>query len=346
LATIKDIARLTGVSAATVSNVLNGKPGAAGPEKTQEIFDTAKLLNYHPNYLAKNLKLRRSKAVGIITEDLTVHHTPEIVNGIEEYCERCGYEILLANLRLFKRYGNDFGNSHMHTALFESAMSSLMSKQIEGIIYIGYHCREVPCCPPDPDLPFVYAYCIPPGRQYPYVLFDDEGAGREVGRALLSRGHRNIGLITGPVSSMNSMARLRGFQRALYEASVPYNVSTTISGDWSSEAGYAGAEALLSNDITAIFAFNDLMASGAFACCIDHKVSVGRDISLFGYDNLNIVDAYIPSISSVEPPLNELGRKSAELVLSMIQGESVPNERYTLPCKVHVRGSVVNIDNR
>ena len=83
MATIKDIARMTGVSVATVSNVLNGKSGAASPEKAKQIFDAAARLKYQPNVLAKNLKLRRSHTVGIITEDLTVFNTPEIVDGIE-----------------------------------------------------------------------------------------------------------------------------------------------------------------------------------------------------------------------------------------------------------------------
>ena len=87
VATIKDVARLTGVSAATVSNVLNGKRGAASEAKVQEIFRVAQELHYRPNSLAKNLKLQRSNTIGIITEDLTVFNTPEIVNGIEEYCE-------------------------------------------------------------------------------------------------------------------------------------------------------------------------------------------------------------------------------------------------------------------
>lgn len=345
MATIKDIAKLTGVSTATVSNVLNGKPGAAGPEKSAEIFDAAKRLHYQPNYLAKNLKLRQSKTIGVITEDLTVHHSPAIVDGIEERCEANGYEVLLANLRLFKRFGNDFHNTPRHTELFKNVMSSFAAKQIEGVVYIGYHCREVVCRPTHSELPFVYAYCIPPASDYPCVLFDDEQAGFEVGQALLRRGHKKIGLITGPDGSMNSRARLRGFQKALYEAGVPYNVSATVPGDWSSEAGYRAMEALLPAGLTAVFAFNDMMASGAFACCIDRGVTVGRDLALFGYDNYDIVHAYTPSISSVEPPLTEMGRKAAELVLQAIQGEPVPGERLYLPCAIHERGSIFTLND-
>lgn len=344
VATIKDIAKLANVSAATVSNVLNGKAGAACPEKTQEIFDTAKLLNYRPNYMAKNLKSKRSSTIGVITEDLTVHQTPEIVNGIEEYCEKKGYEILLANMRLFKRYGNNFNNASKNAKIFDNLISGLLAKQVEGIIYIGYHCRQIQNILSDTSIPIVYAYCIPKDQQHPYVLFDDESAAFEIGNVLITKGHRNIGLVSGPEDSINSRSRLRGFQRALFSAGIPYNVFTTYLGDWSRESGYAAAEPLLAQNVTAIFAFSDLMASGIMAYCHDHNLIVGKDISLFGYDNSNLVDAYSPSLSSVAPPLNEMGHVSAEQILSLIRGEKVPNQCTYLPCQVHVRDSVAEFN--
>lgn len=340
VATIKDVARLTGVSAATVSNVLNGKRGAASEAKVQEIFRVAQELHYRPNSLAKNLKLQRSNTIGIITEDLTVFNTPEIVNGIEEYCEEQGYEILLANMRLFKRYNNNLTDTPEHAVLFENTTRNLMAKQVEGIVYIGYHCRPIAYLPPD-HIPFVYAYCFPKSPLYPYVLFDDEKAGYQVSKALIEHGHRSIGLISGPLASLNAQARLRGAQKALYEAGILYNASTTLYGDWNRESGYQCAEKLLDMGVTAIFAFNDMMASGVYACCIDRGIAVGRDIALFGYDNLNIVEAYVPPISSVEPPLREMGYKSAELILAQIRSrEPLPTMAHSLDCTVYVRGSV------
>lgn len=340
MATIKDIARITGVSTATVSNVLNGKQGAAGDSKAREIFRVAEDLHYRPNTLAKNLKLQRSSTIGIITEDLTVFNTPEIVNGIEEYCEEQGYEIVLANMRLFKRYNNNLTDTPEHAVLFENTLRNLMAKQVEGIVYIGYHCRKVSYLPPQGTIPFVYAYCIPDKPLFPCVLFDDEEACHQVGKILAERGHRNIGVISGPITSLNAQARLRGFQRALYESGVLYNAAATLYGDWNRESGYQCAQTLLDMGVSAIFAFNDLMASGVYACCIDRGLAVGRDISLFGYDNINIVEAYSPPISSVEPPLSDMGRKSAELVFAQLHHQPVENPTQFLPCMVHVRGSV------
>ena len=347
IATIKDIARLTGVSVATVSNVLNGKSGAAGPAKAKEIFEAAARLQYQPNTLAKNLKLRRSHTVGIITEDLTVFNTPEIVDGIEAYCEEQGYEIVLANMRLFKRYDNNLTDTPEHAVLFANTLRSLQAKQVEGVVYIGYHYRQISYQPPQKDIPFVYAYCAPTEGNFPSVTFDDEGASYQVGTELVRHGHRKIGVISGPISSLNAQARLHGYQRALYDAGVLYNNELTLYGDWNRESGYRCAEQLIAKGVSAIFAFNDLMACGVYAYCIRHNLAVGRDISLFGYDNRSIVDAFSPAISSVESPLGEMGRRSAALVLEKIRDPRAEQPRTsTIPCILHLRDSVADISGR
>ena len=343
MATIKDIARLTGVSTATVSNVLNNKPGAAGPSKTREILDVAESLHYQPNTLAKNLKQKRTHNIGIITEDLTVFNTPEIVDGIDAYCETNGYEILLTNLRLFKRYNNDFTDTPGHHELFNSVVRSMAAKQVEGIIYIGYHCREIIYQPTMLNIPFVYAYCFPKNPRYPSVLFDDEKAAYDVTAILIEKGHRNIGIVCGPLVSNNALCRLNGYQRALYEHGILYNAATTTYGDWGRKSGYDAADTLIEKGVTAIFAFNDMMASGIYMRCVERGLIIGRDISLFGYDNSELSESYSPAISSVAPPLSQMGGKSAELVLSQIRERSVSsgeNEPILLPCEIHVRGSV------
>lgn len=342
MATIKDIAKLTNVSAATVSNVLNGKTSAASPEKSKEIKKTAKELKYQPNSLAKGLKQQHTRTIGIITEDLTVFNTPEIVDGIDEYCGEHNYEIVLVNMRLYKRYDNDFTDTVDHQTLFESIVRTLLAKQIEGIIYVGYHCREISCMPANLDvqIPFVYAYCFPKLPIYPSVLFDDEKAAFEVTKLLIDHGHRKIGIISGPMVSKNAQARLLGVQEALFQGGVLYNTSTTLYGDWSKEQGYEKASVLLQMGVTAIFAFNDKMASGVYQCCMERGLAVGKDLSLAGYDNIDIDECYTPALTSVEAPLNEMGRRSAEIVLAQIHNEPVSNTCLRLPCTLHARASV------
>ncbi len=344
MATIKEIAKLTGVSTATVSNVLNGKPGSAGEEKIKEIKAVARWLNYTPNSLAKNLKKRKTNTIAIITEDITVFNTPEIVDGIESFCEEQGYEIILGNMRLFKRYNNDFTDTPRHQELLNALVRNLLAKQVEGIIYVGCHCREIQWLPDDLSVPIVFAYCYPHDDIYPSVLFDDEKAGYDVTKLLIDKGHQSIGVICGPITSYHTHARLQGFQQALFDHHILYNSRNVFYGDWERLSGYRLSGPLLDTGVSAVFAFNDVMASGVYERCLERGLVVGKDIALFGFDNRDISLGYTPPISTVKPPLSGIGRKCAEIILNKIADQSDHTDtetfgRILLSCVVYERKS-------
>ena len=340
MVTIKEIARLTGVSTATVSNVLNGKPGAASAAKAREITNLASDLNYMPNIHARNLQQQKTNTIGIITEDLTVFNTPEIVDGIDAYCEENGYEIILENMRLFKRYNNDFTDTPKHHALLDSMMRNIIAKQVEGVVYVGYHCREITYLPPRVQVPFVYAYCYPKEEIYPSVLFDDEKAAKDVTEKLIAKGHRHIGVICGPATSYHTQMRLKGYKSALTEQGIKAKSSLVVYGDWERPSGYHLAGILLDKKVSAIFSFNDLMASGVYERAAEQGMQIGEDISLFGFDNRDISQGYIPALSTVQPPLSEIGRRSAEIVLNQIKHHRSGKKRIYIPCEILERRSV------
>ena len=338
--TIKELARLAGVSIATVSNVLNGKSGAAGEAKAQEIMALAKSLQYMPNVLARNLQQQKTNTIGIITEDLTVFNTPEIVDGIDACCEENGYEIILGNMRLFKRYNNDFTDTPKHNALLNSMMQNMLAKQVEGIVYVGYHCRKIACMPSHIQIPFVYAYCYPQKKIYPSVIFNDEKAAKDVTKLLISKGHRRIGIICGPASSYHTQARLKGFKAAMTEHGIKLNPELVVYGDWERISGYRLAAFLLGKKVSAIFSFNDVMACGVYELAAEHGLRIGKDISLFGFDNRSISQGYVPALSTVQPPLNEIGRKSVELILSQLKHNKKTTKQFSLPCTILERRSL------
>jgi LacI family transcriptional regulator len=340
MVTIKEIARITNVSTATVSNVLNGKNGAASAAKAREIISIAGDLHYTPNTLARNLQQQKTNTIGIITEDLTVFNAPEIVDGIDACCEENGYEIILANMRLFKRYNNDFTDTPKHHKLLDSMLRNMAAKQVEGIVYVGYHCREISYFPTRVQVPFVYAYCYPKEGIYSSVLFDDEKAAQDVTRILIANGHRRIGVICGPVSSYHTRARLSGYKAALAEHKIKVDNSLIVYGDWERQSGYRLAAALLDMRVSAIFSFNDLMASGVYEQASERGMQIGKDISLFGFDNRDISQGYIPALSTVMVPLNEIGRRSAELILSQIKRRRTADKRIYLPCTILERPSM------
>ena len=341
MVTIKEIARLTSVSTATVSNVLNGKSGAASDAKAREIIDIARSLYYTPNTLAKSLQRQRTNTIGIITEDLTVFNAPEIVDGVDACCEENGYETILENMRLFKRYNNDFTDTPKHHELLDSMLRNMIAKQIEGIVYVGYHCREIAYFPSSVQVPFVYAYCYPKEEIYPSVMYDDEKAARDVTTLLINKGHSRIGVICGPVSSYHTQARLRGFYAALAEHGIASDPKLVVYGDWERPSGYHLAAFLLDQKVSAIFSFNDLMASGVYERASERRLQIGKDISLFGFDNRDISQGYIPALSTVEPPLNEIGRRSAGIIFNQIKNHKTGKKRVYLPCTILERNSAV-----
>ena len=337
--TIKEIARLTGVSTATVSNVLNGKSGAASDTKAKEIIGMARSLHYTPNTLAKSLQRQKTNTIGIITEDLTVFNTPEIVDGIEAFSGENGYEIILENMRLFKRYNNDFTDTPKHHELLDSMLRNMLAKQVEGIIYVGYHCREISYLPSRVQVPFVYAYCYPKEQIYTSVMYDDEKAAKDVTVLLIDKGHSRIGVICGPASSYHTQSRLSGFNAALTEHGVRADPGLVVYGDWERPSGYNLAALLLDQGVSAIFSFNDLMASGVYERASERGLQIGKDISLFGFDNRDISLGYIPALSTVEPPLNEIGRRSAEIILRQIKHNRTGKKRIYIPCTILERHS-------
>ena len=346
MVTIKEIARITGVSTATVSNVLNGKPGAAGEAKAREIIGVARDLHYLPNALARKLRQQKTNSIGILTEDLTVFNTPEIVDGIDSCCEENGYETILENMRLFKRYNNDFTDTPKHHELLDSMLRNLIAKQVEGIVYVGYHCREISYLPSRVQVPFVYSYCYPKEGIYPSVMYDDESAAKKVAELLISKGHRRIGVICGPASSFHTRARLKGFYSALSEGGIRPSRDLVVYGDWERPSGYRLAALLLDRRVTAIFSFNDMMASGVYERASERGLEIGRDISLFGFDNRDISLGYRPALSTVEPPLNKIGRRCAEIIFAQINRRRTGKKRVYLPCAILERKSVAVLRHR
>lgn len=142
MATIREISDRAGVSIATVSKVLNNKSGVK-QETADRILQIADQLNYRPNLNARSLKLGDARTIGIITEDLTVFNTPEIVDGVASVCETLNYHYILSNLRFNKRYHDNPWDYPESNLLVRSAVNDLLSKQVAGIIYIGCHSHLV-----------------------------------------------------------------------------------------------------------------------------------------------------------------------------------------------------------
>lgn len=343
LVTIKEIAKRAQVSVATVSRVLNGKSGAS-EQKAREILELARAMNYTPNVLAQNLKSRQSRTIGIITEDITVFNTPEIVDGIDESCERHDYHYILGNLRLNKRFGHNFYETDEHRHIIDSTISTMLSKQVEGIIYVGCHNHEIHYLPDSLKIPLVCAYCFSGNPQIPSIIYDDKKAAYDATGLLLRNGHRSLGTICGLADSTHTQNRLRGYQEALFDNGVLYNPKYVVYGDWERESGYRLAPQLIDSGVTALFVHNDLMACGVLDYCNEAGVNVGSDLSLIGFDNKEITTASKPKLSTVALPLYEIGQRATECIIGRMEGRpGAPEHQIKIDCKVVERESIARL---
>lgn len=338
MATIREISDKAGVSIATVSKVLNNK-GNVSEQTRKLILDTARELNYRPNLNARNLKAGHSNTIGVITEDLTVFNSPEIVDGIAATCDEAGYHYILENLRFYKRYGNGLREPVESNRLTLAAIDDLLSKQVDGIIYIGFHSHEVPAFTHYTDTRFVYAYCTCSDPQIPSVGYNEEKAAYRVTEMLVDHPDTVPGMISGPSDSIHTVNRLRGYQSALFDHRIPYNPAFTVTGDWGRDSGYTLGKQLIESGANAIFAQNDIMAMGVIDYCNEHNLTVGRDIRLIGFDDREIAQVSRPSLTTVSLPLFEIGRTSAEYMLNLLAAKPVPSGQTVLDCQIVKRES-------
>lgn len=339
MATIREISKAAGVSVATVSKVLNRKPGV-NQETEKRIREIARQLNYRPNLNARHLKRGHSSTLGVITEDLTVFNAPEIVDGIAATCEELGYHFILGNLRFNKRYGNISLDIRESTALIRNAVDDMLSKQVDGIIYVGCHSHVVVPLSEMLDTKFVLAYCISSDPQIPYVVYDDEQASFEATELIIRKGHSKIGLLTGPQTSIHTAKRTRGYQSALFRHAIPYDPALTLVGDWSRDSGFRLGRELIDQGVTAIVAQNDLMAMGIIDYCNQAGIEVGKDLALIGFDNREFSSVTRPSLTTVALPLYEIGCKAASIMLDILAGKELPEDKkYMMECSIIERES-------
>lgn len=339
MVTIREISKQANVSIATVSKVLNGKKGVSQTTK-DNVLAIAKELDYRPNLTARNLKKGQSRTLGVITEDLTVFNTPDIVDGIDAYCESNGYHYILGNLRFYKRYGNKPKDTRECTELVLSLVDTMLSKQVDGIIYVGCHSHPVVPLSTPSNTSFVYAYCYSTDPGIPSVMYDDQKASFEATQHLVSKGYRNIGVIAGPPESIHTANRLLGYQEALFANNIPYNPRLTVYGNWERDQGYAFSKMLIDEGVTALFAQNDLMATGVIDYCNQHGIQVGKDIGLIGFDNREVSAFCRPTLSTVSLPLFEIGQNATHLMLDIIEGKHIVcGQKLMLACKVIERES-------
>lgn len=338
--TVKELAKMCDVSPSTVSNILNGKTNVS--QQTRErVLEAVRQTGYQPNYFAASMRKQNTKMIAIIVEDLDQFSTIPIVESAMAYCDDNDYRTMLVNLRMYDKWkATWFNDEEKIKSVLLPALNEVQSIKADGIIYVAGHGRTLNCFPEDFNIPTMIAYASVENDRFPSIILDDEKGGYDMIKYLVSMGHRKIGIIAGMPDNIHTINRLVGCQRALYEENITYNPAWTVYGEWEKTSGYTCAEELLKTDVTAIWCMNDLMAGGAYEYAHSHKIEIGKDISIVGYDDRANAEYMYPALTTNALPLKEIGRRSGETILRMVQGQEVPTETIKVPCTMIIRDSV------
>jgi DNA-binding LacI/PurR family transcriptional regulator len=304
---LEDIARATGFSIPTVSRVLSHSSYPVNESTRKKILEAAQVLNYSPNISARSLRTERSNTIGIIVDDLLSPFTPPIVRGIQDYLNEYDYLSLIAN--------SDWNPQFEHEAI-----NALVSRPVDGIIFVEYSHLSVSSILKDSNKPHIFVHRLF-GTPIKNSIVPDDRYGASIAvKHLISLGHKRIAYVNGPENWHSSRKRFEGYRAELERSDIQFNPAFVQPGDWEFEGGYQAAQTLinLKEPPTAVFAANDLMALGAIHAVQDAGSTVPGDIAVIGYDNRDFTKIVRPRITTVSMPVYEMGRKAAELLIRQL----------------------------
>ena len=308
--TIKDIARVAGVSHSTVSRALSDSPLISSETKAR-IRRLADEMGYSPSALGRGLVTRRSGTIGLVVTTITDPFIGEVVQGIEETALSCQYNTILCN-------SNSEPERELKTvrALREKRVDAIIvTSSRVGSLYLA-HLRGA-------GVPIVLINNQAAGDYIHSVIIDDLHGGELAGRYLASLGHRRIAYIAGPIWARASGIRLQGCRRALAEVGADIPPELVLFGNGRPDGGVQAANELLHRGlpVTAIFCYNDMTAVGVLTALHRAGLRVPEDVSVIGYDDVAIAAHLFPPLTTVAQPKYALGQRAMEMALALINGE-------------------------
>lgn len=333
---IKDVAAAAGVSATTVSHILNEVEGKRiNPETRSRVLRAADQLGYAPNGLARGLRLRRSNTIGFVSDHIaTTPFAGRIILGAQEAAAKQGLLLLMLNT------GGD-------RDLERSEIELLLQRQVDGVLYAAMSHRVFDMPDALRDVPTVLLDAQAADRSAPAVVPDEVSGGYTAVRELIEHGHRRIGFLTDSEDIPATHGRLEGYRRALAEAGIAFDPELVTAELCDSAGGYVAARRLLKLESrpSALFCFNDRMAMGAYRAAAELGLAIPHDLSVIGFDNQDLIcDGLVPTLTTVELPHYEMGARAVSLLLALIDAAetrpSYPIEPELLLCPLVRRSSV------
>ncbi len=331
MANMKEIARMAGVSLGTVSNVINKTANVREPVR-QRVLEAVKTVGYQPSQLARGLRRDKTNTIGMIIPDITNPFFPAVVRGAEDVAYSNGYRLILCNT------DNDHYKELVH-------LNELRTYLPTGLIVIPSSLSDLTAQAESYRKSGTGVVCIdrlPRHWSGDTVTVDNAKVAFIATRALLELGHKRLSMITGPLHFTNSQNRLSGFKRALRGAKIQISPDYIQEATFDKQDGYSKAMVLLRMipRPTAIFAGNDLMALGVLLALRECGLRCPEDISVMGFDDLELAETTNPSLSSVSQPGYQLGTSAARILLDRVNGDEGPARHLVLDTALKIRDSI------
>ena len=313
-ATMKDIARLTGLGLATISSYFNG--GNVREKNRIKIEEAIEELHYEVNEVARGLKTNATKTVGVVIPELNNVFCAEIISGMEDILRSHGYAAIVCDCRTDKD-------------LEREAVDFLTRKRVDGIINMpvdmtGSHLKEFK----KTGKPIVLIDRMIQNLACDCVLVDNEAAAEKAVTMLVEQEHRKIGLIGGPDEVFTARQRMLGYMKALQKRGIAIDEKLICHGDYTIQGGVQAFETLVKEnpDMTAVFVANYEMTMGAVIGLNEMGLSMPDDISMIGFDNLPFARACRPSLTIVSQPTEKIARETAQIMLERLEGKEESEE--------------------
>lgn len=310
---IRDIAKLAGVGVSTVSRVINEHPDVKD-ETREKILKIIKESNYIPNNSARILKKNYTNNIGVLVKGVFNPFFAEMINIIGNRINEAGYTMILQQ--------NDYATEDD----VDNLIAFVKEKRLQGIICLGgnflnindesFQFLDIPVV-----LTSVNTISKESKSKFSSIGIDNILSAKDSTQYLIDKGHRNIAILLGEKNDVGiSGLRLEGYRKALEENDIPYSEDNVFIGDYDYSGAYKVTKEIINNrkDITAIFSISDIMAVGAAKSVIDQGLEVGEDISIIGFDGMDISKYYNPGITTVKQPKKHMANNSIDLLLALL----------------------------
>ncbi len=313
---IYDIAKKAGVSPSTVSRALEDHPRISATTR-KRIQELAREMDYVPSTVAKSLAANKTWTIGMVLATITDPFMGRVVEGVENVAIEAGFNVFISTSQ----------NDRQREI---AAIKMLQKRRVDGVIVIASHLfDQYPRFYGRSKVPIVIINEQKPGESTHFVTVDDVHGAQLAVEHLLALGHCRIGYVGITNRPQSNQHRFKGYQNALEARGIavdPALIFTSHTIEDHAKVGGASLEPLLAAGATAVFCYNDTTAIGLLAACYKHGISVPENLSITGFDDIDIAAYTIPPLTTIRQPRFELGQRSMRMMLALLSGQLPENQ--------------------